>query len=155
MLDILDPNKFTSSRRHQQQQQHASHRGERELSGYGAENRRGGAGEREPSLEPSKGCYGAEEYQSSKCGPLNRGSSCLSVEFAFSSRRVYSKLRFVPLSLSPGLLISASQAVGIFDPLRGETASSVHQSPVKMTWIFCLAFYNAFRLHLICCFHFL
>ncbi|XP_034399722.1 NK1 transcription factor related 2-like,b [Cyclopterus lumpus] len=61
VLDILDPNKFTSSRR---QQQHASHRGERELSAYGAENRRGGTGEREPSLEPSKGCYGAEEYQS-------------------------------------------------------------------------------------------
>ncbi|XP_042348723.1 NK1 transcription factor-related protein 1 [Plectropomus leopardus] len=63
VLDILDPNKFTSSRR-LQQQQHASHRGERELSAYGAENRRGGTGEREPSLEPSKGCYGAEEYQS-------------------------------------------------------------------------------------------
>ncbi|XP_069027435.1 NK1 transcription factor-related protein 1 [Embiotoca jacksoni] len=61
VLDILDPNKFTSNRRHQQQ--HASHRGERELSAYGAENRRGGAGEREPSLEP-KGCYGADEYQS-------------------------------------------------------------------------------------------
>ncbi|XP_049898949.1 NK1 transcription factor-related protein 1 isoform X1 [Epinephelus moara] len=66
VLDILDPNKFTSSRRlqQQQQQQHASHRGERELSAYGAENRRGSTGEREPSLEPSKGCYGAEEYQS-------------------------------------------------------------------------------------------
>ncbi|XP_034454696.1 NK1 transcription factor related 2-like,b [Hippoglossus hippoglossus] len=61
VLDILDPNKFTSSRR---QQQHASHRGERELSAYGAENRRGGAVEREPGLEPSKGCYGAEEYPS-------------------------------------------------------------------------------------------
>uniref|UniRef100_UPI0037E961BB NK1 transcription factor-related protein 1 n=1 Tax=Semicossyphus pulcher TaxID=241346 RepID=UPI0037E961BB len=65
VLDILDPNKFTSSRRHQQQQ-HASHRGERELSAFGAENRRGGGGtgEREPSLEPSKGCYGVEEYPS-------------------------------------------------------------------------------------------
>ncbi|XP_018549881.1 NK1 transcription factor-related protein 1 [Lates calcarifer] len=63
VLDILDPNKFTSNRRHHQQQ-HASNRGERELSAYGTENRRGGAGEREPSLEPSKGCYGAEEYQS-------------------------------------------------------------------------------------------
>ncbi|XP_044061799.1 NK1 transcription factor-related protein 1 isoform X1 [Siniperca chuatsi] len=63
VLDILDPNKFTSSRRHQQQQ-HANHRGERELSAYGAENRRGGTGEREPGLEPSKGRYGAEEYQS-------------------------------------------------------------------------------------------
>uniref|UniRef100_A0A3P8RXH7 NK1 transcription factor related 2-like,b n=1 Tax=Amphiprion percula TaxID=161767 RepID=A0A3P8RXH7_AMPPE len=42
VLDILDPNKFTSSRRHQQQQ-HAGHRaGERELSACGAENRRGG-----------------------------------------------------------------------------------------------------------------
>ncbi|XP_070693529.1 NK1 transcription factor-related protein 1 [Pempheris klunzingeri] len=62
VLDILDPNKFTSSRR---PQQHASHRGsERELSAYGAENRRGPPGEREPGLEPSKGCYGAEEYQS-------------------------------------------------------------------------------------------
>ncbi|XP_022612824.1 NK1 transcription factor-related protein 1 [Seriola dumerili] len=61
VLDILDPNKFTSSRRHQQ---HASHRGEREMSGYGAENRRGGAGEREPGLEPGKGCYGTEEYPS-------------------------------------------------------------------------------------------
>ncbi|XP_029297075.1 NK1 transcription factor-related protein 1 [Cottoperca gobio] len=64
VLDILDPNKFTSSRRLQQQQQHASHRGERELSAYGAENRRGGTGEREPSLEPSKGCYSADDYQS-------------------------------------------------------------------------------------------
>ncbi|XP_073342386.1 NK1 transcription factor-related protein 1 [Pagrus major] len=62
VLDILDPNKFTSSRR--LQQQHASQRGERELSAYGAENRRGGTGEREPSLEASKGSYAAEEYQS-------------------------------------------------------------------------------------------
>ncbi|CAG5993467.1 unnamed protein product [Menidia menidia] len=62
VLDILDPNKFTSSRR--QQQPHAGARGERELSGYDAEARRGGAAERELSLEPSKGCYGAEEYQS-------------------------------------------------------------------------------------------
>ncbi|KAM9376176.1 NK1 transcription factor-related protein 1 [Pholidichthys leucotaenia] len=64
VLDILDPNKFTSSRRHaqqqQQQQQHVSHRGERELlSTCGAENRRGGiGGEREPN-----GCYGEEEYR--------------------------------------------------------------------------------------------
>ncbi|XP_040904657.1 NK1 transcription factor related 2-like,b [Toxotes jaculatrix] len=63
VLDILDPNKFTSNRRHQHQQ-HAGLRGEREPSAYGAENRRGGSVEREPSLEPSKGCYGAEEYQS-------------------------------------------------------------------------------------------
>ncbi|CAI5682197.1 NK1 transcription factor-related protein 1 [Oreochromis niloticus] len=63
VLDILDPNKFTSSRRHQLQQQHVSHRGELEQSVYGAENRRGGVGEREPSLEASKG-YGADEYQS-------------------------------------------------------------------------------------------
>ncbi|XP_041654137.1 NK1 transcription factor related 2-like,b [Cheilinus undulatus] len=56
VLDILDPNKFTSSRR----PQHASHRAERELSACGAENRR----EREPSLEPSKACYTAEEYPS-------------------------------------------------------------------------------------------
>ncbi|KAM7000760.1 NK1 transcription factor-related protein 1 [Tautogolabrus adspersus] len=65
VLDILDPNKFTSNRR-LQQQQHASQRGEREPSAYGAENRRGGGGtgEREPSLEPSKGCYGAEDYPS-------------------------------------------------------------------------------------------
>ncbi|KAE8285751.1 NK1 transcription factor-related protein 2 Homeobox protein SAX-1 NKX-1.1 [Larimichthys crocea] len=62
VLDILDPNKFTSSRR--QQQQHASHRGERELSAYGAENRRASTGGREPGLEASKGCYGAEDYQS-------------------------------------------------------------------------------------------
>ncbi|XP_038554532.1 NK1 transcription factor related 2-like,b [Micropterus salmoides] len=62
VLDILDPNKFTSSRRHQQQ--HANHRGEREPSAYGAENRREAAGEREPSLEASKGCYGADEYPS-------------------------------------------------------------------------------------------
>ncbi|KAM8910213.1 NK1 transcription factor-related protein 1 isoform 2-T2 [Spinachia spinachia] len=54
VLDILDPNKFTSSRR---QQQHASHRGEREVSAYGVENRKGTPGEREPSLEPGKGCY--------------------------------------------------------------------------------------------------
>ncbi|KAJ4946111.1 hypothetical protein JOQ06_023786 [Pogonophryne albipinna] len=68
VLDILDPNKFTSCRR----QQHASHRGERELSAYGAENRRGGAVEREPSVESAKGCYGAEEYQS-KEGFVFRG----------------------------------------------------------------------------------
>ncbi|XP_037317262.1 NK1 transcription factor-related protein 1 [Pungitius pungitius] len=61
VLDILDPNKFTSSRR---QQQLASHRGDRELSAYGVENRKGTSGEREPSLEPGKGCYGAEEYPS-------------------------------------------------------------------------------------------
>ncbi|XP_074530538.1 NK1 transcription factor-related protein 1 [Halichoeres trimaculatus] len=66
VLDILDPNKFTSCRRLLQQQQHASHRGERELSAYGAENRRagGGTGECEPGLEPAKGCFGAEEYPS-------------------------------------------------------------------------------------------
>ncbi|KAF0039298.1 hypothetical protein F2P81_007533 [Scophthalmus maximus] len=68
VLDILDPNKFTSSRRpqQQQQQQHASQRGERELRVYGAENLhlRGAAGERESSLGPGKGCYGAEEYPS-------------------------------------------------------------------------------------------
>ncbi|XP_072252395.1 NK1 transcription factor-related protein 1 [Leuresthes tenuis] len=68
VLDILDPNKFTSSRRHQQQQQqqqqqHVSHRSERDPSGYEAENRRGGPVERELGLEPNKGCYGAEEYQ--------------------------------------------------------------------------------------------
>uniref|UniRef100_A0A3Q2V0H7 NK1 transcription factor related 2-like,b n=1 Tax=Haplochromis burtoni TaxID=8153 RepID=A0A3Q2V0H7_HAPBU len=45
VLDILDPNKFTSNRRHQLQQQHVSHRGELEQSAYGAENRRGGAGD--------------------------------------------------------------------------------------------------------------
>ncbi|XP_060905056.1 NK1 transcription factor-related protein 1 [Labrus mixtus] len=55
VLDILDPNKFTSNRR---LQQHASSRGERELSACG------GTGEREPGLEPSKGCYGAEDYPS-------------------------------------------------------------------------------------------
>ncbi|XP_034546330.1 NK1 transcription factor related 2-like,b [Notolabrus celidotus] len=62
VLDILDPNKFTSFRR----QQNGSHRGERELSAFGAENRRGGggAGEREPSLEAAKGCFGSEEYSS-------------------------------------------------------------------------------------------
>ncbi|KAM4586767.1 NK1 transcription factor-related protein 1 [Fundulus diaphanus] len=65
VLDILDPNKFTSSRRHTPPQQHVSHRGERELVAYDAENRRGGPGERElSSLEPSKSCYVAEEYQS-------------------------------------------------------------------------------------------
>ncbi|KAK5865302.1 hypothetical protein PBY51_016477 [Eleginops maclovinus] len=68
VLDILDPNKFTSCRR----PQHASHRGERELSAYGAENRRGGAGECEPGLEMGKGCYGAEEYPS-KGGFVFRG----------------------------------------------------------------------------------
>ncbi|MEQ2207224.1 hypothetical protein XENOCAPTIV_009012 [Xenoophorus captivus] len=66
VLDILDPNKFTSSRRHTSPQ-HVSRRGERELTAYDAENRRGGPGERELSgLEPSKSCYVAEEYQSSK-----------------------------------------------------------------------------------------
>uniref|UniRef100_A0A672ZQ38 NK1 transcription factor related 2-like,b n=1 Tax=Sphaeramia orbicularis TaxID=375764 RepID=A0A672ZQ38_9TELE len=44
VLDILDPNKFTSNRRLQQLPQHASHRAERELSAYGAENRRTGGG---------------------------------------------------------------------------------------------------------------
>ncbi|XP_068447620.1 NK1 transcription factor-related protein 1 [Clinocottus analis] len=58
VLDILDPNKFTSSRRPQHNQ-----RAERELSAYGAENRRAGPGESEPGLEP-KGCYAAEGYQS-------------------------------------------------------------------------------------------
>ena len=62
VLDILDPNKFTSSRR--LPQQHAGHRAERELGAFGAENRRGGAGE--PGLEPAKGCYAPEEYPSSK-----------------------------------------------------------------------------------------
>uniref|UniRef100_A0A3Q0SVP8 NK1 transcription factor related 2-like,b n=1 Tax=Amphilophus citrinellus TaxID=61819 RepID=A0A3Q0SVP8_AMPCI len=62
VLDILDPNKFTSSRRHQQQ--HVSHRGDREQSVYGAENRRGGGGDRESSLEPSKGCYDGFVYRS-------------------------------------------------------------------------------------------
>lgn len=62
VLDILDPNKFTSNRRHQHQQ-HASHRGERELSSYGSEN----CGEQhESGLESSKGCYGADDYQSSE-----------------------------------------------------------------------------------------
>ncbi|KAM7417070.1 hypothetical protein PAMA_016940 [Pampus argenteus] len=65
VLDILDPNKFTSNRRlGQQHTSRAERERERELSAYGAENRRAGNGEREPSLEPSKGCYGAEEYQS-------------------------------------------------------------------------------------------
>ncbi|XP_071368768.1 NK1 transcription factor-related protein 1, partial [Centroberyx affinis] len=71
VLDILDPNKFTSNRR--PQQQHGTHRGDRELVACGAENRRGGgAAEREPSLEPSKSCYGAEEYPS-KEGFVYRG----------------------------------------------------------------------------------
>ncbi|XP_047441327.1 NK1 transcription factor-related protein 1 isoform X2 [Mugil cephalus] len=60
---LAPPQQFTSKQRHHQQQ-HASHRGERELSSYGAENRRGGAVEREPSLESGKGCYGTDEYQS-------------------------------------------------------------------------------------------
>lgn len=66
VLDILDPNKFTSSRRvpQQQQQQSAGLRAERDLGAYGAENRRGGSREREPGVESSKGCYGAEEYHS-------------------------------------------------------------------------------------------
>ncbi|KAA8589205.1 hypothetical protein FQN60_010550 [Etheostoma spectabile] len=66
VLDILDPNKFTSSRR--LPQQHAGQRAERELGAFGAENRRGGAGEAglEPGLEPAKGCYAPEEYPSSK-----------------------------------------------------------------------------------------
>ncbi|XP_062282038.1 NK1 transcription factor-related protein 1 [Scomber scombrus] len=65
VLDILDPNKFTSNRRHgQQHASRAERERERELGSYGAENRRAGTGEREPSLEPSKGCYGADEYQS-------------------------------------------------------------------------------------------
>uniref|UniRef100_A0A3Q3XBE2 Homeobox domain-containing protein n=1 Tax=Mola mola TaxID=94237 RepID=A0A3Q3XBE2_MOLML len=56
VLDILDPNKFTSSRRlqqiQQQQIQQVGHRAERDLSAYGEENRRNGPGEREPSREP-------------------------------------------------------------------------------------------------------
>ncbi|TDH07848.1 hypothetical protein EPR50_G00110270 [Perca flavescens] len=68
VLDILDPNKFTSSRR--LPQQHAGHRAERELGAFGAENRRGGAGE--PGLEPAKGCYAPEEYPS-KEGFVFRG----------------------------------------------------------------------------------
>ncbi|XP_029020759.1 NK1 transcription factor-related protein 1 [Betta splendens] len=72
VLDILDPNKFTSSRRHQQQQ-HASHRGERELGFYGSENCRGGEAEQhEPILESSKGCYGSDDYQSKDAFVYNR-----------------------------------------------------------------------------------
>uniref|UniRef100_A0A3B3Z3F7 Homeobox domain-containing protein n=1 Tax=Poecilia mexicana TaxID=48701 RepID=A0A3B3Z3F7_9TELE len=53
VLDILDPNKFTSNRRHTSPSQHVSHHGERELIAYDAENRRAGPGERElSSLEP-------------------------------------------------------------------------------------------------------
>lgn len=55
VLDILDPNKFTSRRR----QQHAGRRGERELDAYGAEKRRGVTRELEAGMEPSK-----EDYQS-------------------------------------------------------------------------------------------
>ncbi|XP_068182058.1 NK1 transcription factor-related protein 1 [Antennarius striatus] len=62
VLDILDPNKFTSNRRHPQL--HAGQRGEREPSAYRGEHRRGGAGERDPSLEPNKGCFGSEDFQS-------------------------------------------------------------------------------------------
>ncbi|XP_015813820.3 NK1 transcription factor-related protein 1 [Nothobranchius furzeri] len=57
VLDILDPNKFTSSRRYQHQQ---LLRGERELSAFEAENRRGGSG------EASRSCCGSEEYQTSE-----------------------------------------------------------------------------------------
>ncbi|XP_034036774.1 NK1 transcription factor related 2-like,b [Thalassophryne amazonica] len=67
VLDILDPNKFTSSRRVQQPQR-ASHRVERELSACGAENRR--TSEREPGLEP--GC-GPEDYQNHQEGFVYRG----------------------------------------------------------------------------------
>lgn len=53
VLDILDPNKFTSKRR----QQHAGRRGEREPEAYAAEKRRGVT--REAFMEASK-----EEFQS-------------------------------------------------------------------------------------------
>ncbi|KAK7922146.1 hypothetical protein WMY93_009048 [Mugilogobius chulae] len=64
VLDILDPNKFTSSRRFPQQQHE---RPERELSAFSVDKRRVTV-EREPGLEPGqeppKSCYGAEEYHS-------------------------------------------------------------------------------------------
>ncbi|XP_075994797.1 NK1 transcription factor-related protein 1 [Genypterus blacodes] len=66
VLDILDPNKFTSSRRLQD----AIHRAERDPGGYGAEPRRGGGGggaataERESGLDAAKSCFGADDFQS-------------------------------------------------------------------------------------------
>ncbi|KAF6730680.1 NK1 transcription factor-related protein 1 [Oryzias melastigma] len=62
VLDILDPNKFTS-RRHQQLASLRAER-EREPSDYEPRNQRGGSAEREVRMEGSKGCYGADEYQS-------------------------------------------------------------------------------------------
>ncbi|XP_033830526.1 NK1 transcription factor-related protein 1 [Periophthalmus magnuspinnatus] len=63
VLDILDPNKFTSSRR---LSQHAHERPERELSAFSAEKRRTVEREPglEPGLEPAKSCYGADDYHS-------------------------------------------------------------------------------------------
>ncbi|XP_072292308.1 NK1 transcription factor-related protein 1 [Eucyclogobius newberryi] len=64
VLDILDPNKFTSSRRFPQQ--HERPERERDLSAFNVDKRRVAA-EREPGLEPmepAKSCYGAEEYHS-------------------------------------------------------------------------------------------
>ncbi|XP_061582426.1 NK1 transcription factor-related protein 1-like [Cololabis saira] len=68
VLDILDPNKFTSSRRQQgqgpqgPQQGPGGRRADRALADYDAENRRGA--ERELRLEAAKGCYPGDEYQS-------------------------------------------------------------------------------------------
>ncbi|KAM4621367.1 LOW QUALITY PROTEIN: NK1 transcription factor-related protein 1 [Polymixia lowei] len=74
VLDILDPNKFTSNRRQQ------SHRLDREFSPCGAENRRGGTGgegdrdELRSGLDHSnKSCYASEEYQTTTEGYVYRG----------------------------------------------------------------------------------
>lgn len=91
VLDILDPNKFTSSSSRRQQQQ------PRGQGLYGAENRRSGSGEAgEAGLQPGESglqdgqarCYGADEeeeqeeeqnYHHSKC------NSKTSVDFFFKS----------------------------------------------------------------------
>ncbi|XP_077388640.1 NK1 transcription factor-related protein 1 [Festucalex cinctus] len=61
VLDILDPNKFTSSRRLQQQQ--STHPDEHSLVAQ-----TGPAGECEAGLEHNNGTYGAQEYHSKNFG---------------------------------------------------------------------------------------
>ncbi|XP_037118764.1 NK1 transcription factor related 2-like,b [Syngnathus acus] len=66
VLDILDPNKFTSSRRLQVQQ--SSHADDHNVVAQGGDIRSGAAGECEAGLEPNNGSYGGQEYPSKNFG---------------------------------------------------------------------------------------
>ncbi|KAM9834822.1 NK1 transcription factor-related protein 1 isoform 3-T3 [Syngnathus typhle] len=66
VLDILDPNKFTSSRRLQVQQ--SRHADDHNVVAQGGDIRSGAAGECEAGLEPNNGSYGGQEYPSKNFG---------------------------------------------------------------------------------------